>query len=55
MKLNENNFKHTGSFCPACKTSEYSLYDEFHGETYCVKCGQILHETTTRNSIVKRE
>lgn len=53
MKLNENNFKHAGSFCHACKTSEYTLYDEVHGETYCVKCGLVLHQVNTRKSNVE--
>lgn len=54
MKLNEKNLKHTDGFCPICKNSEYTLFDGFHGETYCSKCGYVLH-SSTRNSIVEHE
>jgi len=52
MKFNENKMKHADSYCPICKTSEHTLFDEFHGETYCSKCGLVLHGTA-RTSIVE--
>ena len=56
MKLNDfyKNMKHTGGTCPYCKNSESVLYDEFHGETFCAKCGFILHYSA-RNSDVEHE
>lgn len=56
MKLNDfyKNMKHTGGTCPSCKNSESVLYDTFHGETFCAKCGLVMHNTT-RNSIVEHE
>ena len=45
MKLNDfyKNMKHTGGTCPSCKNSESVLFDEFHGETFCAKCGLVLN------------
>ncbi|WP_405296417.1 TFIIB-type zinc ribbon-containing protein [Methanobrevibacter sp.] len=45
--------KHADSFCPICKSSDYSLLDEHMGETFCVKCGLVLHESNNRKSIVE--
>lgn len=52
MKLNDYNLKHTGGNCPSCKTQSSVLYDELHGETFCGKCGLVLH-SPTRKSIVE--
>ena len=43
MNLNECNFKHARMYCYSCKTQSHTLYDEFHGEIYCSKCGIVLH------------
>ena len=54
MKLNnECKMKHADSFCPICKSSDYSLFDEHRGETFCAKCGLVLHESNNRKSIVE--
>ena len=54
MNLNDySNMKHADSFCPICKTSEISLYDEYHGETFCAKCGLVLHRQDSRKSAVE--
>ena len=43
MKLNDfKNMKHTDGYCPICKNQSEILYDEFHGETFCCKCGYVL-------------
>jgi len=52
MKLNETQMKHADSYCPICKTSEHTLYDEFHGESYCCTCGLVLQDSA-RKSIVE--
>lgn len=54
MKLNDfyKNLKHTKRKCPFCKNSESVLFDEFHGETFCAKCGLVLHNST-RKSVVE--
>ena len=52
MKLNDKNLKHTGGDCPSCNSQGQVLYDEFHGETFCAKCGLVLH-TPTRKSMVE--
>ena len=53
MKLNDfKNMKHTQGDCPCCYSQRSVLFDEFHGETFCAKCGLVLH-STTRNSVVE--
>lgn len=54
MKLNDfyKNLKHTGRVCPFCKNSESVLFDTFHGETFCAKCGLVL-QNSTRKSVVE--
>ncbi|MBQ9658514.1 MAG: TFIIB-type zinc ribbon-containing protein [Clostridia bacterium] len=55
MKLNEYlRMKHADRYCPICKTSAYSLFDENRGETFCAKCGLVLHESHKRKSVVKQ-
>lgn len=53
MKLNDfyKNMKHTGGSCPFCKNSGSVLFDEFHGETFCAKCGFVFN--STRKSVVE--
>ena len=54
MKLNnEYKMKHADSYCYICKSSDYSLFDEHRGETFCAKCGLVLHESNNRKSIVE--
>ncbi|MBQ6344994.1 MAG: TFIIB-type zinc ribbon-containing protein [Methanobrevibacter sp.] len=53
MKLNDfKNYKHTGGTCPSCNTQSVVLYDEFHGETFCPKCGLVL-SSPARKSVVE--
>lgn len=47
--------KHVERYCPFCKTSDYTLLDEFHGEVFCEKCGLVIQGTYNRNSIVELE
>lgn len=47
--------KHAGRFCPSCKTSDYTLFDEFRGETFCGKCGFVFPGQNNRKSVVKLE
>ena len=47
--------KHAERYCPFCKTSDYTLLDELHGEIFCEKCGIVIHGTNNRNSVVKFE
>lgn len=47
--------KHAERYCPFCKTSDYTLLDEFHGEVFCEKCGLVIQGTYNRNSIVELE
>ncbi|WP_406532496.1 TFIIB-type zinc ribbon-containing protein [Methanobrevibacter sp.] len=47
--------KHAARHCPFCKTSDYTLFDEFRGEVFCEKCGLVFHGTNSRNSVVKLE
>ena len=54
MKLNEyKKMKHAERFCPICKSSDYSLFDEHRGETFCANCGLVLHESNNRNLTVE--
>lgn len=46
--------KHADTYCHICKTSEYTLFDEFHGEIFCTNCGSVVHETYTHKSTVKQ-
>ncbi|MGN0176655.1 MAG: TFIIB-type zinc ribbon-containing protein [Methanobrevibacter sp.] len=47
MKLNNYTIlKHAERYCPFCKTSGFTLLDEFHGEIFCEKCGTVLHNFT---------
>ena len=41
----ETTFPHVQTTCPECKHTEI-LYDSFHQETYCTRCGLVLHDTT---------
>ena len=53
MKLNDfKNMKHTDGYCPICKNQSEILYDEFHGETFCCKCGYVL-SNPARYSVVE--
>ena len=53
MKLNDlKNMKHTGGTCPSCKNSESVLYDTFHGETFCAKCGFVMYNSTRKTQLL---
>ena len=52
MKLKENQMKHASRFCPTCRTSEHTLFDENRGEIFCSRCGLVLQDTA-RTSIVE--
>ena len=47
--------KHAERYCPFCKTSDYTLLDQFHGETFCEKCGFVFQGHNNRKSIVEFE
>lgn len=53
MKIREYNLKHANAYCPVCKNSEHTRFDHVHGETYCAKCGLVLHDINARKSVVK--
>lgn len=47
--------KHAERYCPFCKTSDYTLLDEFHAEVFCEKCGSVLPGPNNRKLIVELE
>ena len=42
----EYNYKHPGIQCENCKTNIYVVQDQHKAETYCMKCGTVLIDTT---------
>jgi len=51
MKLNDfKNYKHTGRKCPSCNQGVV-LFDTHHGETFCTKCGLVLHSPAWKSVV----
>ena len=44
-KMSQKNYPHIRITCPECKSKEI-LYDNFHDETFCEKCGLIIKDNT---------
>lgn len=39
-----HKMQHTRTPCPQCKTNTHTVYDNWHGETFCTQCGYIIHD-----------